>query len=598
MESFRPIYLKLFVVLIAMVFVGRLFSMQVTNSTEGSTVRRFIQYPYRGLIYDREGRLLVTNEPQFDLMVDSRRMQMNDLEGFCEMLGITPEDYAKRMESLKRDRYQGSVFFEKLSNLEYAKIQDKLVHYPGFYVEPRTTRKYPHTSLGNTLGYTGEISPARLAADTAKYYVQGDYIGISGLERKYEEHLRGKRGVKYMRIGPHGNVVGDFNGGNSDTLAIAGGDLYTTLDLELQQYAEQLMAGKVGSVVAIEPSTGEILAMVSSPSYDPNQLTGRLFSKNFGAISSDSLKPLFTRPTQATYPPGSIFKIIQSLIALQEGVIRAREQIYCDGTLIGDHARPGNYDVRRGIAVSSNNYFYKVFYRIINQRKDPNPFIDARYGLETWGEYVSNFGLGSPLGIDMPSERGGLIPSLQTYDRVYGEKGWRFSNIYSLSIGQGEMLMTPLQMANLAAIMANRGYYYTPHLVKGVGEDGGPLPEFTVKHETGIDSVHFDPVLDGMAEVVNNTARLAVIRDLPIIGKTGTAENPHGHDHSVFMAFAPRENPQIAIAVYVENAGWGGLAAGGTASLLIEKYIKGEITRPWVESYILESRYLQNMPEL
>lgn len=598
MNSYRPIYLQIMIAVVVLAFVGTLFSMQVGTKIEGGTYRRFTQYPYRGLMYDRHGKLLVTNEPQYDLMVIPHRVVSPDTTLLCELLGINEDSFIERLNNARRySSTKESSFFDKLSNEEFARIQDQLVHFPGFYVVPRTTRSYPHNLLANVLGYTGEIDRNRLNADSGAYYQSGDYIGISGLESEYEHDLRGQRGVKYLRVNPQGVVVGSFNEGRNDTVSIPGKDLYTTLDLDLQRYAEFLMAGKVGSVVALEPSTGEILAMVSTPSYDPNQLTGRSFSQNFRTISQDTLKPLFTRPTQATYPPGSIFKILQSLVALQEGVIRPYEDIYCEGNLIGDHAPPGNYKLPRAIVLSSNNYFYKVFRRIIQQRTDPNSFIDARHGFSEWRRYVENFGLGDQLGIDIPSEVSGLIPTLDTYDDIYGENRWRFSNIYSLSIGQGEMLMTPLQMANLAAIMANKGFYYIPHLVKGIGESTRPRAEYLVKQETGIDSVHFLPVLEGMEGVVSGTARLAKIVDIPVIGKTGTAENPHGYDHSVFMAFAPLENPKIAIAVYVENAGWGGLAAGGTASLLIEKYIRGEISRPrkWIEDYILEMRYLNSL---
>ncbi|HAA23653.1 MAG TPA: peptidoglycan glycosyltransferase, partial [Cytophagales bacterium] len=508
MESARPLYIQITLLLVAILFVGKLFTMQVSSDVEGGTVRSFTQYPYRGLFYDRNGELLVTNEPQFDLMVVPYQAMAQEIDpsALCNLLSIDIQDFEERLGKARRySKTRPSTFFRKLSNTEYAQVQDILVNYPGFYVEARTVRSYPDGVLANILGYTGEIDQVGLNRDTANYYRSGDYIGRAGLEAEYEMDLRGQRGVKKMRISPDGNIVGPYDNGESDTLAMPGQDLVTTIDLELQKYAEFLMDGKVGSVVAIEPATGEILAIVSAPSYDPNLLSGRAFSTNFSEIAQDTLNPLFTRPTQATYPPGSIFKIIQALVALEEGVITPYEQIYCEGNLIGDHAPPGNYNVRRGIILSSNNYFYKVFRRIIYQRKAESTFEDARIGLETWREYVSDFGLGSPMGIDFPSEKEGKIPTLKTYDDMYGVKRWRFSNIYSLSIGQGEMLMTPLQMANLAAIMANKGYFYTPHLIKEIGDTGKPRPEYLVRNETGIDSVHFPPVLEGMAGVVNGT---------------------------------------------------------------------------------------------
>ena len=599
MQSSRPIYLQIAVVLLGIVIVVKLFTMQVSGHVDGGTHRAFTQYPYRGLMFDRHGELLVTNEPQYDLMVVPYQVSSLDTAILESVLGLNKAEIEARLKKAQGyNRTKPSVFFEKLSNEEYAKLQGHLVHLPGFYGQARTVRSYPHNLLANVLGYTGEIDQAGLAAYSAeRYYKSGDYIGRSGLEREYEHELRGQRGVKYMQVNPQGVVVGPYREGRLDTLARPGQDLVTTIDLELQKYAEYLMGGKVGSVVAIEPATGEILAMVSSPTYDPNALTGRAFSTNFRTIASDSLKLLFTRPTQATYPPGSIFKIIQALVALEEKVVTPKERIYVEGNLIGDHAPPGFYDMNRGIILSSNNYFYKVFRRIILQKNTGNQFEDSRYGFSRWRDYVSNFGLGDRLGIDLPSEGSGGIPTLSFYDNVYGKGRWRFSNIYSLSIGQGEMLMTPLQMANVAAIMANRGHYYIPHLVKEIGDTGLPRPEYLVRQETGIDSAFYPPVIEGMAGVVNGTARLAAIQDIHVVGKTGTAENPHGYDHSVFMAFAPKENPQIAIAVYVENAGWGGLAAAGTASLLIEKYINGDISRrrQWIEDYLMEQRYLLSL---
>ena len=351
------------------------------------------------------------------------------------------------------------------------------------------------------------------------------------------------------------------------------------------------MAGKIGSVVAIEPSTGEVLAFVSSPSYDPSLLSGRDFSKNYSKLSQDSLKPLFNRPLMAMYPPGSIFKIVQGLIALEEGVIRENDQLYCDGSLIGDHAAPGYYDMHKAIMYSSNNYFFKVFRLLINRKVEESPFKDAPIGITKWKDRVHQFGLGQPLGIDLPNERAGKVPGIETYNAMYGTGRWKFSNISSLSIGQGELLMNPIQMANLAAIMANKGYYYKPHIVKGVGSTNYLRPEYKTKISTGISDKHFPVIIEGMKDALYGTAPRAIIPDIVICGKTGTAENPHGEDHSVFMAFAPKEDPKIAISVYVENAGWGGRAAGSIASLIIEKYLRGEITRLWLENYVLKGYF-------
>src|SRR5690606_14268219 len=365
---------------------------------------------------------------------------------------------------------------------------------------------------------------------------------------------------------------------------------YTTL-FRSQQYGEYLMAGKVGSIVALEPATGEILSMVSGPSYDPSMLTGRTFSSNFMLISSDTTKPLFTRPLMAMYPPGSIFKIVQSLIGLQEGVLSYDTRFPCDRSLVNCHSHPNPTDLHGAIQYSCNPYFHQAFRRIINQNKSPNTFIDSRIGLDNWHQYVSRFGLGAPLGVDLPSEKGGQMPTSNLYNRIYGEGRWKYSTIYSLSIGQGEMLVTPLQMANMAVIMANKGYFYTPHLVKAI--EGMEIDEqYRVRHETGIDSTFFSFVQDAMSDAIYGTAQRAIIPGIELCGKTGTVQNPHGPDHSVFMAFAPKENPKIAIAVYVENAGWGGRSAASIASLMIERYLNGEVKRKHLEAYVLKGDFL------
>jgi penicillin-binding protein 2 len=372
--------------------------------------------------------------------------------------------------------------------------------------------------------------------------------------------LSGKRGIRFKLRNVDGVEKGSLEDGKYDTLSVPGKDLTTTIDIALQEYGEQLLKGKVGSVVAIEPSTGEILSIVSGPSYDPTMLTGRRFSSNFSLVSSDTTKPLFTRPLMAMYPPGSIFKIVQTLIGLQEGVLKYETRFPCDKTIVNCHNHPSPVALHGAIQYSCNPYFQQAFRRIINQNKSPNTYIDSRIGLDNWKEYVTRFGLGTQLGVDLPSEKGGQMPSSKLYNRMYGEARWKYSTIYSLSIGQGEMLITPIQMANMAVIMANKGYYYTPHLVKGI-VDGEIDDRFRVRNETGIDTTYFTFVRDAMSDAIYGTAPRAVIPGIALCGKTGTAENPHGFDHSVFMAFAPKDNPKIAIAVYVENAGWGGRAS-------------------------------------
>ncbi len=596
----RAVIIRITIVITVLVFSARLFSIQIIDdqykqAAQNNIIHKVIKYPYRGLITDKYGKLLVHNEPVYDLMVIPKEVNHQDSTRICDLLEITNQEYLDSYNKAKRySIILPSIFYDKLSNEKFASIQDKIVDVSGYTIQPRTTRSYDHKSLANVLGYVGEVTASQLRADTSNYYRSGDYIGITGVEKYYEQDLRGKRGISYQTVDVRGTVIGEFGDGEFDTLPESGNNIQLTIDLELQQYAEKLMEGKTGSVVAIEPKTGEILAFVSAPSYDPNQFSGRDFSENFSKVQLDSLKPLFNRPIQAMYPPGSMFKTIQSLVALKENRVGTKEEIYCEGDLIGDLAPPGEYDITKAITYSSNNFFYKVFRRVIQQGYDENSFIDARIGYERWRSHVLDFGLGDRLGIDLPNENTGSIPDLNVYDRIYGINRWRFSNIYSLSIGQGELLVTPLQMANLGSILANRGYYYTPHVVRAIG-NGTSIPQN--RNEVGIDPAYFEVVVDGMEKVISIGSGIrAYIPDLPICGKTSTVENPHGEDHSGFMGFAPKDNPEIAIAVYVENAGWGGRAAGSTASLLIEKHIKGHITRPWTEAYVLKGDFADERP--
>lgn len=597
MNDDRKYIIRFIVIIVGMVFAIKLFAIQVLSenyrmAAENNILQEIIEYPYRGLMFDRNDELLVYNSPIYDLMVVPKEVQMKDTLAFCNLLEITKEEFNQRIYKAKRySRYKPSQFEKQLPNEVFARIQDELVDFPGFYAKARTIRDYQYPGLANVVGYIGEVSARQLNRDTANYYKSGDYLGITGLEAEYETALRGRRGVKFKMVNVSGIEKGSFKNGIMDTLAIPGDDLQLSIDLNIQRYAEELMAGKIGSVVAIEPSTGEVLAFVSSPSYDPSLLSGRDFSKNYSKLSQDSLKPLFNRPLMAMYPPGSIFKIVQGLIALEEGVIRENDQLYCDGSLIGDHAAPGYYDMHKAIMYSSNNYFFKVFRLLINRKVEESPFKDAPIGITKWKDRVHQFGLGQPLGIDLPNERAGKVPGIETYNAMYGTGRWKFSNISSLSIGQGELLMNPIQMANLAAIMANKGYYYKPHIVKGVGSTNYLRPEYKTKISTGISDKHFPVIIEGMKDALYGTAPRAIIPDIVICGKTGTAENPHGEDHSVFMAFAPKEDPKIAISVYVENAGWGGRAAGSIASLIIEKYLRGEITRLWLENYVLKGYF-------
>jgi penicillin-binding protein 2 len=599
MTDQRPAVILLVIFLLSGILLVKLFAIQVLDDSflkraESNAIQRIVDHPYRGLVYDRSDKLMVFNNPIFDLMVVPREFHLSDTTKFCELFRISKEQLIEGYNAAKSySKVKPSPLIKQLSNTDFARIQDFLVDYPGLFILTRSVRSYPSPTAAHALGYIGEISAGQLGRDTLSYYSQGDYVGLSGLEKYYENELRGNKGVKYKMVNVRGMDKGPFKEGQYDTISIAGKNLTSTIDLELQQFGELLMSGKTGSVVAIEPKTGEILAMISAPFYDPNQLTGAEFGKTYKTLNSDNSKPLFNRPTMATYPPGSIFKIVQSLIGLQEGVLTPNSTFACNKSLVACHNHPNPVNLFGAIRNSCNPYYHQAFRQIINREVSSNTFKDTEIGLNAWRESVLKFGLGGPLGIDMSGEKGGDIPSSKLYDRIYGAGHWKYSTIYSLSIGQGEMQVTPLQMANLAAIFANKGYYYTPHLIKAIDGDPKKIPaKFQQKILVGIDARHFDLIQDAMVEAIYGTAARAVMTDLVIAGKTGTAQNPHGEDHSVFIAFAPKDNPTIAIAVYVENAGWGGRAAASTASLMIEKYIRKTISRPELQDYVIAGNFI------
>ncbi|GAA0877656.1 penicillin-binding protein 2 [Algoriphagus jejuensis] len=599
MKDQRHVVILIFIFLVSVVLLIKLFMIQVVDDSfmkraENNAIQRIVDHPYRGLVYDRNGKLLVFNNPIFDVMIVPKEFKVGDTTQFCELFKISKEQLIESYTAARKySSVKPSTLIKQFSTMDFARIQDFLVDYPGLFITTRSVRSYPSATAAHALGYIGEISAGQLERDTLRYYAQGDYVGLNGLERFYENELRGKKGVKYKMVNVRGVDKGPFKDGEYDTASVAGKNITSTIDMELQLYGEMLMAGKTGSVVAIEPKTGEILAMISAPFYDPNSLTGADFSKNYRKLSSDPSKPLFNRPIMAMYPPGSIFKIVQSLIGLQEGILVPETTFACNKSLVACHNHPNPVNLFGAIRNSCNPYYHQAFRMIINQNVSSNTFKDTEIGLNAWRESVLKFGLGSSLGLDMGNEKSGSIPSSKLYDRVYGEGRWKYSTIYSLSIGQGEMLVTPLQMANLAAIFANKGYYYTPHLIKEVDGDPTLIPaKYQIRKDAGIDAHHFDLIQDAMAEALYGTASRAILKDFAIAGKTGTAQNPHGEDHSVFIAFAPKEDPKIAIAVYVENAGWGGRAAASTASLMIEKYIKGTISRPELQEYVLAGNFI------
>lgn len=585
--------------LISLIFIARLFFIQViddsyTSSADNQALRYVTQYPARGIIYDRHGQILVQNQAAFDLMIVPRQVEGIDTNAFCELLNISVEEFILRVEKAKNySTYRASIFQKQLTGSEYARVAENLYRFNGFYGQKRTLRIYPDSIAAHVLGYIGEVNSKDIERDSV--YKSGDFIGISGLEKQYENILRGERGREVLMVDVHNTVQGKYRDGELDIPAKAGINLISTLDLDLQKYGELLMRLKKGSIVAIEPATGEVLSLISSPGYDPNLLVGVKRAANYQLLAqNDSLDPLFNRALMAKYPPGSIFKIIQSLIALQDGVITENTGMVCNKALVGCHNHPSATNLREAIQMSCNPYFHQVFKRLINKGYSSNYFEDSALGLAEWHEKVSKFGFGQRLAIDLPSLKRGSIPDVELYDRIYGNRRWAFSTIYSVSIGQGEVEVVPLQMANLAATVANRGYYIDPHLVKELDAQHDSIIHYEVRN-TDIDSKYYEPIIDAMQSVVDKpggTARRARIDSIIVCGKTGTAENPHGEDHSVFIAFAPRENPQIAIAVYVENAGFGGTWAAPIASLMIEKYISGSISDTLKEQRILDANLL------
>lgn len=602
MNESRKEILQIVFVLVGLIFLIKLFSIQVLDNryaemAEGNAILRQVEYPFRGLIYDRNKKLIVYNTPEYDIEVIAKEIKKIDSTKFCNVFEISREELRKKFKEMKARKeyspFKPTLFLDQLSNVDFARVQDQMDEFPGFYIQARTTRAYSSSGLANGLGYVSEINKNQLDRDKTKIYRQGDYIGQSGIEAFYEEQLRGKRGVRFKLRDVKGIEKGSFNQGKYDTLSVPGQNLVTGIDIDLQLYGEYLMKGKSGSIVAIEPSSGEILSLVSGPSYDPTLLTGKNYSTNFKLINSDSLKPLFNRPLMAQYRPGSIFKIAQAMTALQEKVITPETRIRCDRSIINCHGAHSNEDLRGAIANSCNPYFHNVLRRMLNQGVSNDPFNDTRIGLAQWDKHITSFGFGNQLGIDLPNEKGGLIPTPAYYDRAYRNRPWKFSNIYSIAIGEGENLVVPIQMANFAATIANHGYYYTPHLVKAIGNDNKPLPKYAERHYTSIDSSYFIVAVDAMQKVVEEgTGQRARLADVIVCGKTGTVENaPPLFDHSVFIAFAPRDNPKIAISVYVEDAGQGARAAASIASLMIEKYLFGQTKRPHIEQYVLNNKF-------
>ncbi|TDQ33327.1 peptidoglycan D,D-transpeptidase FtsI family protein [Zeaxanthinibacter enoshimensis] len=598
----KKILLSSIIIIVGIVFIGRLsylqiFSFSPNQVLEDPAIKAIYDYPERGYIYDRNGDLLVANQPAYDVMVIPREVKPLDTLEFCGLLGIEKEDFKKK---LKKARVYSprlpSVLVHQLSKEDYARLQEKMRKYQGFYIQKRSLRYYTTNSGANVLGYISEVNERDLARNP--YYVQGELTGRTGIEKQYEEVLRGRKGVKYIQKDRFNRDIGPYKDGALDTLPQQGQEIRVTLDKDLQEYGELLMRGKRGGIVAIEPKSGEILTMISGPTYDPSLLVGRQRSRNYSRLHYDSIsKPTWDRSILAEPSPGSPFKILNALVALEEGVINPSTTIRCYNgfyvgrTLRGCHCGGGLRTMNSGIYKSCNAYFAGTFRKIYDK------FETTDQGMDVWEKHMKSFGLGDYLGYDLPTGRKGRIPGKEYYDRVYGDNRWSSSYIISNAIGQGEVAATPIQLANMTAAIANRGYYYTPHIIKQIGGKDISIPEFTKKKFTTISPEHFEPVIQGMAEVyTKGTAKWLQIPGIDIAGKTGTVENftkidgvrTQLTDHSVFVAFAPVNDPKIAIAVYIENGYYGSRYAGHIASLLIEKYTKGEISRKDLEKRMLE----------
>jgi len=587
----------------SLILIIRLFYLQVVDasyklSAENNSQRVEVIYPSRGLIYDRNNKLMVYNQPVYDLMIAPYELKAFDTIDLCNILNIGTEQLRTGIARVKNPMYRREPFIKQLSPETYASLQEVMYRFPGFYVRSRTLRSYSDNIASHLLGYVGEVNELLLESDS--YYSMGDYIGISGIEAYYEEQLRGEKGREVLLVDVHGRVQGQYQDGKFDENAVVGNDIICTIDADLQKYGEELMKNFKGSVVAIEPSTGEILSLISAPTYDPSLLVGRQRTGNYRLLQQDSLQPLFNRALMANYPPGSTFKPLQALIGLQEGVIFENTSYSCNlgfyarGISVGCHNHRSPLELIEGIQHSCNSYFCNVFRAVLDNPKYENT--TAAYN--SWRNYVTAFGFNNLLNSDFFNELKGFIPESSYYDRYYGANRWSALTVISLAIGQGEILTTPLQMANMTAAIANKGYYIIPHSVKNIAGFDNIEERFKEKITVPIDSVHFTPVIEGMYLSVNGadagTGRIARIPGLEVCGKTGTAENPHGKDHSVFIAFAPRENPQIAIAVYVEHGEWGSTYAAPIASLMIEKYLNGEISqgRKWLEANMLNANPL------
>lgn len=591
-----------FIVVIAIIYLIRLFGLQISDSkykdyADNNAFLRKTVYPSRGLIYDRNDSLVVFNQPAYDVMMIPRDVHDFDTLDFCNTLQITPETFRNRLSAMKNSpnysSYTPQTLITHLSAQDYGRLQEKLYRYPGFFIQKRILRQYNYHSAGNILGNIREVSKTDIDRDP--YYEAGDYCGDLGIEKSYDEYLRGVKGKEILIRDARGRIRGRYDNGARDIAPISGRNLKLSIDIGLQQYAESLMVNKIGAVVAIEPATGEILAMVSSPTYDPTLLIGRARGKNYKALVNDPLKPLFDRALQGAYPPGSTFKPSQGLIFLQEGIVNLATPYPCyrgfiNGRLrVGCHGHASPITLKPALQTSCNAYFCWGFKAMVDNKR--SKYGSSANAFEVWKKHLVSLGYGYKLGVDLPHEGRGFIPNEKFYNKIYGEGHWSANTIISVSIGQGEILATPLQIANLCATVANRGWFITPHVVKEI-QDTVLAPEYLEKRLPTIDAKYFDDIAEGMRmAVTGGTCRLANLPDIEVCGKTGTAQNPHGRDHSAFIGFAPYHDPKIAVCVYVENAGFGATYGVPIGSLVIEKYLTGQISpsRKYLEERMLES---------
>lgn len=594
-----------FITLIVIIYVIRLFGLQIGDvkykeSAESNAFLRRVIYPARGLVYDRNDRLVVFNKPAYDVMLIPKDVGSFDTIMLCDALGITKEQLQTKWRDMKDTHknpgysaYTPQKLISHLSQEDYGKLQEKLYLLPGFFIQKRTVREYGFHAGANILGNIREVSASDMEKD--RYYRRGDYTGDLGIEKSYEWALRGQKGVEILMKDAYGRIKGKYENGVHDEPPVSGHNLKLSIDMELQEYGEQLMKGKIGAIVAIEPETGEILALVTSPNYDPSLLVGRERGKNYATLSKDPTKPLYDRSIQAAYPPGSTFKPTQGLIFLQEGIVNLSTMYPChrgyvNGLRLGCHGHASPISLKPALQTSCNAYFCWGFKNMIDKK---GTTVAGQF--EKWKDYMVQMGYGYPLGIDLPSESRGFIPNNDFYSKSFRGANWTANSVISISIGQGEVLATPLQIANLGATIANRGWFYTPHVVKEI-TDSQIDKKYRTRHRPKIKKEYYEDVAEGMRmAVTGGTCRTANLPDIEVCGKTGTAQNPHGRDHSVFMGFAPYHNPKIAVAVYVENAGFGATYGVPIGSLIIEKYLKGEISdsRKHIESRMLNSNTIE-----